>query len=189
MGYRLVMRNVLACCNSTEIVEDRGELWIIKKRPQGGSSSSGLPSLIPGLLAGIVLINGLVQAIGSFAAWAAGPSETASRFSPIAAAILLLLGAILGYVALAMRRPTAGGVDAELQSAMFILASGRLLDGKRRDLAAVAEVRYRKVGQLTSSSPALALRWPTGERVIARGSPFGDSVDGLIHVLQRHGVA
>ncbi|MFY0541440.1 hypothetical protein [Nannocystis pusilla] len=55
-------------------------------------------------------------------------------------------------------------------------------------LAPLAAVRIERVFQAASSARALALRWPQGSRTIARGSPFGETVDDCEAALRAQGI-
>jgi hypothetical protein len=170
------MGNVVSRCNGAELVDQGGELWIIAKR-----SPPHVASYLLGMIAVILLINGIVQAAGG-----AGGDP---RFNLGAGAILLALGTLFVFALVALRRHAARLAATEDPDPLLILAGGRLLDGNRRDLVALGEVRYRKVMQFGSSSRALALEWPTDKIIIARGNPFGDSIRGFVHVLRSHGIA
>jgi hypothetical protein len=170
------MGNVVSRCNGAELVDQGGELWIIAKR-----SPPHVASYLLGLIAVILLVNGIVQAVGG-----AGGNP---RLSVGAGAIMFAFGTVFAFALVALRRHAARLAAAEDPGPLLILAGGRLLDGNRRDLVALGEVRYRKVMQLASSSRALALEWPTGEIIIARGNPFGDSIRGFVHALRSHGIA
>jgi hypothetical protein len=104
------------------------------------------------------------------------------RFQPIASAIMLPIAAALIYAAVAVKRSHRRRA-AEPATPMLILASGQLLAGDRRVLASLADVRVQTRFQLFSSSRALAVEWPGGGLVIARGNPFGDSIKGLQRAL------
>jgi hypothetical protein len=103
-------------------------------------------------------------------------------------ALLLCAGAACAYGVVAVRRRLANPAPNDPGPAL-IIAGGRLLDAERRDLAALAVDRYRKVGQIASSARALALEWPGGKTVIARGNPFRDSIAGCVRVLKQRGIA
>lgn len=62
------------------------------------------------------------------------------------------------------------------------LVGGAILPGA----ALVALLRLRRRRRAAgSSSKALALRHPGGRIVLARGNPFGDSIDAVEHALRR----
>lgn len=168
-----VMSHVLARCNGTEIVDHDGERWIVQKRSPPHLASAALA-----LLAFIMIVNGLVQAVmGGRPLW----------HNAVAAGILLTVGLVCVWIRRALLRLAAQWATQEVGPS-WILADGKLLDGKRRELAALGDLRCKKVFQVFSSSKALALVWPSGNTVIARGNPFGDSVHGCEQVLQSLGI-
>ena len=72
----------------------------------------------------------------------------------------------------------------------LVLEGGLLRDAAGNVLAPVAQIRVVRSFQLGSSSKALALELPGKKLVIARGTPFGDSVDELeAALLARFGLA
>jgi hypothetical protein len=168
------MTNVLARCNGAEFVDHDGELWIVQKR-----SPPHITSAVLAATAFILIVNGVVQAImivnGDL--W-----EHA-----ISAGIALGIGAIFVRILIGVRRSAAQYTEEPRPS--LIIAGGKLLDRERRELALLAHVRFEKVWQATSSSRALALVWGPHRMIIARGNPFGDSVDGCVHVLRSHGIS
>ena len=168
------MKQVVARCNGTEIVDRGDEVWIVMK---------DLPSpvwpLIAGLLACITLINGTLQAVyaGVKHVWQQG----------LLALVLLTFGAVFIKVGIALRRAATKAEEAPAQP-VLILEGGHLLDAQRRELAPLEAVTLSYVLQLTSSSKALTLTWPTGSLVVARGNPFGDPVDDCAAALEARGM-
>jgi hypothetical protein len=138
-------------------------------------------SVVLGMLAAILLINGIVQASGG--------AGGAPRTSLATGGVMFVVGVALVYALIALRRSAARKSAADNPAPRFILSGGRLLDGDRRDLAALSDVRTCKVLQATSSSRALVLQWPGGKSVVARGIPFGDSVHDCEHILRVYSVA
>jgi hypothetical protein len=55
-------------------------------------------------------------------------------------------------------------------------------------LAPLAHVSVGRTFQLGSSSRALSVAWQGGSTVIARGNPFGDSVDAVEDALRARGI-
>ena len=71
----------------------------------------------------------------------------------------------------------------------FDFGAGQVRDAAGRALAPIADVRLERTWQLTSSSRALSLRHVSSGRIIlARGNPFGDSVDALEDALVARGI-
>lgn len=168
------MNRTIARCNDTEIVQRGDEAWIVHK---------DLPSpvwrMIAALLACITLVNGTLQGIYAVAR---GGSQHA-----VASVVLLGLGLAFVKVGIGLRRAASEAEDAPGKP-WLIIADGRLLDAERRELASLESVRLARSFQLTSSSKALTLTWPTGSLVIARGNPFGDSIDDCVAALEALGV-
>jgi hypothetical protein len=162
---------VLARCNGVEVVRREGEVWIVV-RP--GPPRVAL--FVLWLAAGITGINAVVQAM---LAMRGGAGHA------IAAGVLVAAAALAGGIAVLVRRAGARRVAVEPRP-LFILdvAGKRLCDPQRRELAPLHAVGVARTMQLASSSSALTLRWPGGAFVIARGSPFGDSVDDCEAVLR-----
>ena len=174
------MGNVLARCNGVELVDRDEELWIVQRRSPLGFFVLHFATWMLGLAAAILLINGATQAAG-----AAG----AARWASVGAAVVMLaVGIAIACGLVALRRRAARRAATCDAGPDFILAGGRLLDGDRRDLADLGDVRCRKVWQLASSSCALALEWPTGSAIIARGYPLADSVHTCASVLRDRGI-
>lgn len=167
---------LVARCNGTELVRKDGELWIVE-RPAPPNTAL----FVLGLLAALALVNAVVQLLLAIR----GGSSHA-----IAAVILLAVGGALVSIAVAVHRRGRRRAAVEPAPVLIVdLAGQRLLDPGRRELAPLAAVRLERVFQATSSARALALRWPAGKRVIARGNPFGDSVDDCESALRAQGLA
>lgn len=168
------MSDILARCNGTEIVDRNDEIWIVQKR-----SPPHVLSWIFGLVAFIAIVNALVQGF-------MGATQRSSE-PAVAAGILLVLGVVCVGILVALRRAGARWAEEPVAPSL-IIAGGTLLDDHRRPLAALADVRYELIWQLFSSSRALALVWPSGDAIIARGNPFGDSVAGCKNALRSRGI-
>lgn len=163
---------VVASCNEQVLCERGHELLIARRR--GGVSATVL--FVLGLLAFLFGVNGLVQlvaAIGGGAPWQL----------PLALLAATALFAV-GLVAAVRKRRRDAGAPPEPEL-VFDRQRGVLCDVHGRVLAPLAQVRFERQFQLGSSSRALACLWPGGSQVIARGNPFGESVDGIEDVLAR----
>ncbi|MBZ0232410.1 MAG: hypothetical protein K8M05_08660 [Deltaproteobacteria bacterium] len=68
---------------------------------------------------------------------------------------------------------------------VFDRGAGALLDGNGATVAPLERITLEQVWQAGSSSKALAVRHPDGRVVIARGNPFGDSIDAVEHALRQ----
>jgi hypothetical protein len=164
-------RMILARCNGVELVRRDGEVWIVV-RP----APPTVALFVLWLVAAITAINALVQAMVAVRGGAG---------HAIAAAVLIAVAALAGGIAVLVRRYGKRRAAVEPRP-LFILdvAGKRLCDPQGRVLAPLQAVSVAQTMQLASSSAALTLRWPGGTSVIARGSPFGESVDGCEAVLR-----
>lgn len=168
------MNRTIARCNGTEIVQRGDETWIVHK-----DLPSSVWLMVAALLACVTLVNGTLQ--GMYAVARGG------RQHVLASVVLLGLGLAFVKVGLGLRRAASEADDAPGKP-WLIVADGRLLDAERRELARLESVRLVRSFQLTSSSKSLTLTWPSGSLVIARGNPFGDSIDECVAALEALGV-
>jgi len=63
-----------------------------------------------------------------------------------------------------------------------------LLDGIGTPLIGIGQARAHRRFQLGSSSSKLVVVWPSGAITVARGNPFGSSVDDMQQLLVRAGM-
>jgi hypothetical protein len=158
------MSRVVARCNGTEIVDRGDEAWVTLK---------DLPSPVWTMVAGLLAcIYALVK----------GGNQHA-----LAAVVLLGLGLAFVKAGISLQR-AATKAEAAPGKPWLIFADGLLLDAERRELAPLASVRFSRTFQLTSSSRSLTLVWPSGSLVVARGNPFGDSIDDCVAALESLGL-
>ncbi len=168
------MSRVVARCNGIEILDRGDEAWVVTK-----DVPSPVWTMVAALLACITLGNGALQLIYGYA--------KADRQHGILGAGLVLLGFV--FIRLGMRFSRARREAEERPGKTWLIfADGALLDADRRELAALDALRVARTFQVASSSRALTLSWPSGSLVIARGNPFGDSVDEIESALQSLGV-
>ncbi|WP_434416800.1 hypothetical protein [Nannocystis pusilla] len=166
---------VVARCNGTELDRRDGELWIVER-----SAPLHAAVFVLGLLAAILLVNAVVQAV-----FAIGGSSGHA----IAAAILAVLGGAFAWLVVVVGRLGRRRAAAEPRPLLIVdFQSKQLLDAARRVLAPLAAVRVERVFQAASSARALSLRWPRGGRIIARGNPFGETVDECEAALRAQGI-
>jgi hypothetical protein len=168
------MSRVVARCNGTEIVDRGDEAWITLK-----DVPSPAWTMVAGLLACVTLVNGTLQ--GIYAAVKGGNQHA------VAAVVLLGLGLAFVKAGISLQRAATRAEEAPGKP-WLIFADGLLLDAERRELAPIASVRLSRTFQLTSSSRSLTLVWPSGSLVIARGNPFGDSIDDCAAALESLGL-
>lgn len=168
------MNRVVARCNGTEVVDRGDEAWIVLK-----DLPSPVWTMVAALLACVTFANGTLQ--GIYAA-AKGGTEHA-----IASVVLLGLGVAFTRAGIGQSRAVTKAAEAPGKP-LLIFADGLLLDAERRELAPLDSVRFARKFQVTSSSKALSLSWPSGSLVIARGNPFGDSIDDCVTALESLGL-
>jgi len=165
----------VAVAENGDSVVDRGdEAWIVVK-----DLPSPVWTMVAALLACVTFMNGTLQ--GIYAAVRGGNQHA------IAAVVLLGLGIAFTKAGIGLRR-AATKAAATPGKPLLIFADGLLLDAERRELAPLESVRLTRTFQLTSSSRALMLTWPSGSVVIARGNPFADSIDDCAAALESLGL-
>ena len=69
------------------------------------------------------------------------------------------------------------------------LKKNSLCDANERQLASLQQVYLQKKFQFSSSDPAYALVWPTGEKIIVRGNVFAGGVANVVNALQGYGIS
>lgn len=168
------MSRVVARCNGVELIDRGDEAWVVTK-----DVPSPVWMLIAALLACITLGNGTLQAMYGYA--------KSDRHHGILGIGLLVLGFVFIRVGMKLRRARNEAEEAPGKP-WLIFADGALLDAERRELSRLEALRFGRTFQVTSSSPALTLTWPAGNLVLARGNPFGDSVDELVEALESLGI-
>ncbi|HEY6080228.1 MAG TPA: hypothetical protein VIW29_15550 [Polyangiaceae bacterium] len=168
------MSRIVAQCNGTEIIDRGDEAWIVMKE-----LPSPVWTIVAALLACVTFVNGTLQ--GIYAAVRGGNQHV------IAAVVLLGLGFAFMKAGIGLRRAATKAAEAPGKPSL-IFADGLLLDGERRELAPIESVRLSRSFQVTSSSRALTLKWPSGSLVVARGNPFGDSIDDCVSALELLGL-
>jgi hypothetical protein len=168
------VNKVIARCNGAEIVESGDEVWLVWK-----PVLSPVWVFVSALCVLVFVVNGTLF-LAKFTLSGVVAHGLLGAF--------LLLGALLSSAVCrwALRKRAA---DVErVGSPFLILRAGQLLDAQRRKLAELEQVSLERTFQLTSSSRALAIRWPGGSAVVARGNPFGESVDACESALLARGL-
>lgn len=156
----------LARCNGTVLVADGDTVGVVER----GGGWIGTAIFVSLLLA---LFTGLGGALALSASVPAG--------------IVVIAGA-LGFGALAVvliqkkRRDATAALPAPWL--VFDRSAGVIKNEHGEVVGPLAGLRIERVFQAGSSSKALAVYCPD-KRVIARGTPFGDDVDGLEAALRR----
>jgi hypothetical protein len=166
--------HTIATCNGYEVIEDGPRLYFIDRATNGFT----IALFVLGLITLIAGLNGVVWAV--------------SR-QLLLSAILLGVAGVFGSIfvlVLRARRRRASRAWNELGALAFIdRQTGVAHDGGGQAVAPLGHVTFAPVFQLGSSSKALALKHPGGSIVIARGSPFGGSIDHFTDVLRARGLA
>ena len=170
---RAMSGQIIARCGGYEMVEVGPRIYFIDRRTGGYV----IALFVLGLLTGLTGINGVVQvAMGN----------------AIAGLILGALGAVFGAVFALVLRLRRGRLalrwDAEPPIAFIDRETGSAHDGGGQALAPLTHVSFAPEFQMTSSSPALAMKLPKGSIVIARGSPFTGSIDDFTDALRARGL-
>jgi hypothetical protein len=80
--------------------------------------------------------------------------------------------------------PSRSGLGAPLAQDGDRLGVGTLVDGDGAVIAPLDEIGVERAWQAGSSSKALVVRHRGGRIVVARGNPFGDSVDAFEQALR-----
>ncbi len=138
-------------------------------------------AFVLGLLTFILGVNGIVQ-LGL----------------AIAGEGILLLGVALTIAAslfgfalykLVRRVPTQRQKPSEALKVLLILdaQSRQVLASDGTALASFDQIRFVKRFQFGSSSPALAIEWPHGTRVLVRGNVFAGGIQAFLDVLSQQG--
>ena len=168
------MMTPIARCNGTLLVESgRTSLRLVE---QGGVSWMSTALFVTALVATILGANGLLNT--ALPASARGAMVAMAGLAGTAAAVLFRWRRD-------RRKRTTGGEAVVI----FDFAGDRLIDGAGTAHAPLADARLTRTFQLASSSRALSLTHPTlGRIVLARGNPFGDSVDAIEQALVDRGI-
>jgi hypothetical protein len=162
----------IASCNDCVICE-RGHEIVIARRP-GGVGPTVL--FVLALVAFILGANGvfqLVEALRGRSPW------------PLPLVMLTVAALLAGGFVLALRKRRRDAAAPLVPELVIDAHRGVLLDPLGQLIAPLAQVQFERQLQLGSSSSALACRWPAGVQIIARGNPFGESIDDVADTLAR----
>lgn len=109
---------------------------------------------------------------------------------PMFGIIFTVVGVFLGLLLFLIHRVKvkADNLPPDELKAFCILDTdaGNLLGPQNTILAPLSAVSFSKIFSFTSSSPNLALSWPGGKIVIARGNIFAGGIKPIIDVLNRY---
>jgi len=160
---------ILAESSGIAVVEHRGALWVVDRKT--GWTSTAI--FVTGLVAGIGLLGGFSIL---FTVGLAG-------LGPMVVGVLGVVGLVL------LVRWKRRQEQAPLQSLPVLCAfdprQGAVTDAAGRPFAHLQQVELARAFQVTSSSPALELRYPGGKLLLVRGNPFGGGIDDVEHVLKQ----
>ncbi len=162
---------VIARCNATVLTEAGERIGVV----QVGGGWLGTALFVTVLLTVMPVVNGGVMLV--LGAWIPG-------------VVLIGVAAVAAVLAMgiARRRRAAKARPPGTPWLTFDLAARVVRDERGAELAPLAQVALRRTWQAGSSSKALALQLPGQTIVIARGTPFGDSVDLVEHALRARGL-
>jgi hypothetical protein len=161
---------IVARCNGTLLVEEGDRLGVVE---QGGG---GIPVAIF-VAALIAVIPGANAIYFLFVDWR------------IAAALMALSAAGIVAVIL-LARLLRSSRNAALPAPRFVFdrRSRTVFDRNGKEIAPFDRVRLERAWQVASSYRSLVMHHPDGSIVIARGTPFGDSVAAMEQALRAYGV-
>jgi LPXTG-motif cell wall-anchored protein len=162
---------LLASCNGTLLIESDGKLGIAER----GGGWLGTALFVAVLLA--------VIPIGAGATLLATTGELAGLV-PVG-----IGGVAAGVAGLLFKRKRRDDASTHFPAPwlVFDLRGGVVRDGAGAVLGELARVRVATEGQLASSSKMLVAYCPS-KVVIARGTPFGDSVADIERALKSRGI-
>jgi hypothetical protein len=147
-----------------------------------GTRAWVLAAFVLGLLALILLLNGLVQVALAF---------SGGNGQPLAGGVMAGVGGIVALAATRCwglkRAHEALPTSALRKLATLDLGNQTLLDGKGRVLARLSDVRFERRFQVTSSSRRLVVCWPEGELPLVNGDPFAGGLWAIQSALESRG--
>lgn len=162
----------IARCNNVVLLASGREIRLVEQ----GMSWIPTARFVTALLAFIIGVNGVANS--------ALPGD--------ARLVMVAIGVLSGAMAFWLHRQAkaqAERSESGVTIATFDFDAEVLRDATGRVLAPLAEVRLSRTLQLASSSRALAVHHRSfGRIVLARGNPFGDSVDELEEALVARGL-
>ena len=161
--------SVLAECNDVVLLKEE-ECLIFAQRPQSISPSLFFVAILVTCITGVNAVAQLAMAHGAAA---------------------LTLTATTCLFAWLLFRMIKLNREAKLQAAspQWVLdrAQNYLLDSRGQKIAPLHELYFAQTFQWNSSSRALTCFWKQDSAIVARGNPFGNSVDDVITALQHAG--
>jgi hypothetical protein len=159
---------ILARCNGAVLVEESDRVALVE---QGGGWIP-VTIFVTGLLAVILLVNGIVMLFS---------------LGPAVGVGLATASVPLGLAAFWLWRLRRRRRDAPLPAPRLVFDRGArtVRDGNGSQITTFDRATLEKAFQVGSSSRMLVLRHPGGRIVLARGNPFGDSVDAVEAALRR----
>lgn len=167
----------IAECNGFELLEEGPRLLFVERR----TDNLLIAIFVAVLVAVLTSMNAFFQIVLAIS----------GKGFPGLAAILALVAAAAVTLAVYLnraRKARMAGPPKPHQIALVIdRDQGAIVDAAGQTVAPLDGVMFRSVFQVGSSSKALELCFAGGTRIIARGSPFGGSVEELIGPLRQRG--
>lgn len=169
----------LAISSGTVIYEEGNKLFICK-RP-----GTWIPVFlfVTGLLAIILLINGILQLI-TLGNQSTGSSTAGIIFILIAVVITI----IFWRVKIVQKKINTVPLNELKNIAIIDFNKNRLLDAQQNMLSPVNQTYLLRKMQLSSSSPELMLCWNNGSVSIVKGNPFAGGIAKIEKVLLAKGI-
>lgn len=169
----------LAESSGTVIYENENKLYISKKPGQWTSSFL----FVTGLLGILLMTNGILQMF-------VFKNQTGKM--PTLGIILSALGILFAFIfwkIIAYRKRINSIPFNELKSICVIdFTSNNLLDAQQNILSSLDAVQLVRKMQITSSSPALVLKWNKKTLAIVNGNPFSGGVSAVENALISKGL-
>jgi len=162
---------VVATCNGALLVETDGKLGVVER----GGGWVGTALFVAGLLTLIAFSSGIgLLATGYIVA----------GITPLG------MGVLAGWITvLLFRRRQRDKAMTTLPAPwlVFDVPAGVVRNAAGAEIGKLDQVKVVKEGQVTSSSSMLVAYCPA-KIVLARGNPFGDSIDGFKNALKSRGI-
>jgi hypothetical protein len=167
----------LATASGVVIYEDGHKLYISKTPP---ARSTFL--FVTGLLAVILLINGLLQL------FVIAKPHASSTIGAILIVTGLFFTGIFWRVRVYQKKVAAIPFNELISIAILDFENNNLLDGQQNILTPLGQAYLRRKMQLGSSSPELIIEWGNGYLSLVRGNPFSGGILPIENVLLAKGI-
>lgn len=168
----------LASASGIVIHEDGLKLYISKIPARWTSTFL----FITGLLAVILLINGILQL------FVFRNTENSSGIGIILLGTGIFFTILFWRVRIFQKKKNATPFHELEKIAVIDLGNNNLLDGQQHILTPLNRTYLRRKMQISSSSPELILEWENGSLSLVHGNPFSGGVAAIEKVLQSKGI-